>query len=75
MVGTTDVAADGASWEPEASDAEVEFILDTARGYLQITACGERRSGDVCRTAAVVLAARRERSESNQEQSRANTQS
>ena len=35
MVGTTDVAADGASWEPQASDAEVEFILDTARSYLQ----------------------------------------
>ncbi len=35
MVGTTDVAANGASWEPQASDDEVEFILDTARGYLQ----------------------------------------
>ena len=35
MVGTTDVAADRASWHPEASAAEVEFILDTARGYLQ----------------------------------------
>ncbi len=35
MVGTTDVAAGGASWEPQASDAEVEFILDTARSYLQ----------------------------------------
>ena len=35
MVGTTDVAANGASWEPQASDAEVEFILDTARSYLQ----------------------------------------
>ncbi|MGZ8993963.1 MAG: FAD-dependent oxidoreductase [Burkholderiaceae bacterium] len=37
MVGTTDVAADGASWEPRASDAEVEFILNTARSYLQTT--------------------------------------
>ena len=35
MVGTTDVAVDGASWEPQASAAEVEFILDTARSYLQ----------------------------------------
>ncbi len=35
MVGTTDVAANGASWNPQASDAEVEFILDTARAYLQ----------------------------------------
>ena len=35
MVGTTDVAADGASWDPKASDAEVEFILETARSYLQ----------------------------------------
>jgi len=35
MLGTTDVAANGATWEPEASDAEVEFIVDTARGYLQ----------------------------------------
>ena len=35
MVGTTDVAATGPSAEPEASDAELEFIVDTARGYLQ----------------------------------------
>ncbi len=35
MVGTTDVAANGASWEPQASDDEIEFILDTARRYLQ----------------------------------------
>ena len=35
MIGTTDVAADGASWEPQASDAEVQFILETARSYLQ----------------------------------------
>ncbi|MGZ9075663.1 MAG: FAD-dependent oxidoreductase, partial [Burkholderiaceae bacterium] len=35
MVGTTDVAADGPAWEPQTSDAEVEFILDTARSYLQ----------------------------------------
>jgi glycerol-3-phosphate dehydrogenase len=35
ILGTTDVAADGATWEPQASDAEVEFILDTARSYLQ----------------------------------------
>jgi glycerol-3-phosphate dehydrogenase len=35
MLGTTDVAANSASWQPQASDAEVEFILDTARGYLQ----------------------------------------
>jgi glycerol-3-phosphate dehydrogenase len=36
MLGTTDVAANGAIWQPEASDAEVEFIVDTARGYLQV---------------------------------------
>ena len=35
ILGTTDVAANGATWEPQASDAEVEFILDTARSYLQ----------------------------------------
>ncbi len=35
MLGTTDVATAGASWEPVASDAEVEFILDHARTYLQ----------------------------------------
>ena len=35
MVGTTDVAANGPTWTPEASEAEIEFILDTARSYLQ----------------------------------------
>ena len=35
MVGTTDVAANGATWTPEASHAEIEFIIETARSYLQ----------------------------------------
>jgi glycerol-3-phosphate dehydrogenase len=48
MVGTTDVAANGASWNPEASDAEVEFILDTARSYLQASPA----TGDVLATFA-----------------------
>ena len=48
MVGTTDVAAAGPSAEPEASDAEVEFIVDTARGYLQ----SKPSAGDVLATFA-----------------------
>ena len=64
MLGTTDVAANGATWEPEASDAEVEFILDTARGYLQAPPSAGRRAGDLRRIAAAVFAAR---SESNQD--------
>ena len=35
MMGTTDVAVDGATWTPEASRAEIEFIIETARSYLQ----------------------------------------
>ena len=35
MVGTTDVAAPGPTWQPEASAAEIEYIIDTARDYLQ----------------------------------------
>ena len=35
MLGTTDVAADRPSWHPEASAAEIEFMLDTARGYFE----------------------------------------
>ena len=34
MVGTTDVAADAPTWDPRASDVEIDFILDTARGVL-----------------------------------------
>ena len=48
MVGTTDVAVAGPSAEPEASDAEVEFIVDTARGYLQ----SKPSAGDVLATFA-----------------------
>ncbi len=48
MVGTTDVAVAGPSAEPEASDAEVEFIVDTARGYLQ----AKPSAGDVLATFA-----------------------
>lgn len=48
MVGTTDVAANGATWNPEASDAEVEFMVDTARSYLQ----SPPSTGDVLATFA-----------------------
>jgi glycerol-3-phosphate dehydrogenase len=48
MVGTTDVAANGPAAEPEASDAEVEFIVDHARSYLQ----SEPSVGDVLATFA-----------------------
>jgi len=48
MLGTTDVAANGATWEPETSAAEVEFILDTARSYLQ----APPSTGDVLATFA-----------------------
>lgn len=34
MIGTTDIAANGATWEPRASEAEIEYIVDTARRYL-----------------------------------------
>jgi glycerol-3-phosphate dehydrogenase len=34
IVGTTDVPVEGPQWEPIPSAAEIEFILETARGYL-----------------------------------------
>jgi glycerol-3-phosphate dehydrogenase len=34
VVGTTDVACDAPSWEPQPTAAEVDFIVETARGYL-----------------------------------------
>ncbi|MGE5161683.1 MAG: FAD-dependent oxidoreductase [Betaproteobacteria bacterium] len=34
IVGTTDVPADGPAWDPKPSESEIEFILETARGYL-----------------------------------------
>ncbi len=34
IVGTTDVPVDGPAWDPKPSEAEIEFILETARGYL-----------------------------------------
>jgi glycerol-3-phosphate dehydrogenase len=34
IVGTTDVAADGPAWDPQPSEAEIDFIVDTARGVL-----------------------------------------
>jgi glycerol-3-phosphate dehydrogenase len=34
LVGTTDRALDAPVWDPQPSDAEVEFMLDTLRGYL-----------------------------------------
>lgn len=48
MLGTTDIAADGATWTPEASEAEVEFILDAARSYVQ----SPPSTGDVLATFA-----------------------
>lgn len=48
MVGTTDVAVMAPAVEPECSDAEVEFIVATARGYLQL----EPSVGDVLATFA-----------------------
>lgn len=48
MVGTTEVAANGPTWTPEASDAEVEFIVATARSYLQ----SAPSTGDVLATFA-----------------------
>jgi glycerol-3-phosphate dehydrogenase len=34
IVGTTDVPVDGPAWDPKPSESEIEFILETARGYL-----------------------------------------
>jgi glycerol-3-phosphate dehydrogenase len=34
IVGTTDVPVEGPAWDPKPSEAEIEFILETARGYL-----------------------------------------
>ena len=48
ILGTTDIAASGATWQPAASEAEVEFILDTARRYLQ----SPPSTGDVLATFA-----------------------
>jgi glycerol-3-phosphate dehydrogenase len=48
MLGTTDIAASGATWNPTASEAEVEFILETARHYL----CVPPTSRDVLATFA-----------------------
>jgi glycerol-3-phosphate dehydrogenase len=35
IVGTTDVPADDAAWEPQPTPAEIDFIIQTARGYLR----------------------------------------
>ena len=48
LLGTTDIAANGATWRPEASEAEVDFILDTARSYLE----SPPSAGDVLATFA-----------------------
>ena len=48
IVGTTDVPADAPSWEPRPTEAEVEFILDTARSYF----AASPRRGDVIGTFA-----------------------
>jgi glycerol-3-phosphate dehydrogenase len=34
IVGTTDVPVEGPDWDPAPSEREIEFILETARGYL-----------------------------------------
>lgn len=34
IVGTTDVPVDGPAWDPKPAESEIEFILETARGYL-----------------------------------------
>jgi glycerol-3-phosphate dehydrogenase len=34
IVGTTDVPVDRPAWDPRPAASEVDFILDTARGYL-----------------------------------------
>ncbi|MDH4114242.1 MAG: glycerol-3-phosphate dehydrogenase/oxidase [Burkholderiaceae bacterium] len=34
IVGTTDVPVDGPAWDPRPAESEIEFILETARGYL-----------------------------------------
>lgn len=36
IVGTTDVPVDGPAWDPKPSESEIEFILETARGYLSM---------------------------------------
>jgi len=45
LIGTTDRALDEAPLEPQPSDAEVEFMLETVRGYLSAapTAADVRR--------------------------------
>jgi glycerol-3-phosphate dehydrogenase len=35
IVGTTDVPADAAIWDPQPTPQEVDFIVETARGYLR----------------------------------------
>ena len=34
IVGTTDVPTDDAAWEPQPTPQEIDFIVETARGYL-----------------------------------------
>lgn len=35
IVGTTDVPADEAIWDPQPTPQEIDFIVETARGYLR----------------------------------------
>ena len=35
IVGTTDVPTDDAAWEPQPTPQEIDFIVETARGYLR----------------------------------------
>ncbi len=35
IVGTTDVPTDAAAWDPQPTAQEIDFILETARGYLR----------------------------------------
>ena len=34
IVGTTDVPVEAPAWDPKPAESEIDFILDTARGYL-----------------------------------------
>ena len=35
IVGTTDVPTDAAAWDPQPTPQEIDFIVETARGYLR----------------------------------------
>ncbi len=41
VVGTTDVPTNDVDWDPQPSPAEIDFIVETARGYLRDPIRGE----------------------------------